>query len=287
MKYNYMRYPGGKAKAFTMSYDDGPRDDERFLETINKYGLKCTFNLVGGTIEGGSSWGMSSEYIKENIIGKGHEIANHGYNHRAHGYVRPVDGIRDVLESRLFLEREFGMIVRGFAFPDRMVSKSEHPEDFARIREYLSDLGIVYARIAGGDNDKFELPRDFYNWTPTAHHANPRVLEYAEKFVNMDVSKLYIAQRTPKLFYLWGHSFEFSANNNWELLEDICKALGKKDDIWYATNIEIYDYVKAYESLVFSADGTLVYNPTLTDVWFDIDGTLYVVKSGESKVVGK
>ena len=103
----------------------------------------------------------------------------------------------------------------------------------------------------------------------------------------MDVSKLYIAQRTPKLFYLWGHSFEFSSKNNWELLEDICKALGKKDDIWYATNIEIYDYVKANESLVFSADGTLVYNPTLTDVWFDIDGTLYVVKSGESKVIGK
>jgi len=37
-------------------------------------------------------------------------------------------------------------------------------------------------------------------------------------------------------------------------------------DFWYATNMEIYEYVQAYKSLVYSADGKIVYNPTLLDI---------------------
>ena len=51
--------------------------------------------------------------------------------------------------------------------------------------------------------------------------------------------------------------------------------------------MEIYDYVEAYNSLVFSADGNMVYNPTLVDVWFDVDGKLYKNKSGERIVIEK
>jgi hypothetical protein len=63
-----------------------------------------------------------------------------------------------------------------------------------------------------------------------------------------------------RLFYIWGHSFEFDRNDNWQHLEDICGVLANKEDIWYATNIEIYEYVKAYDALVYSADGKRVYN---------------------------
>ena len=44
--------------------------------------------------------------------------------------------------------------------------------------------------------------------------------------------------------------------------------------------------MQAYESLVYSADGTVVYNPTLTEVWFDVDGKLYSVKSGQTVTIG-
>ena len=50
----------------------------------------------------------------------------------------------------------------------------------------------------------------------------------------------------------------------------------------YATNIEIYDYVQAYNSLVYSADGTRIYNPTLKTIWLDIDKKVYEIKSGET-----
>ena len=44
----YMRFPGGRQKAFTLSYDDGVRQDKRLAAIFNKYGLKCTFNVNTG-----------------------------------------------------------------------------------------------------------------------------------------------------------------------------------------------------------------------------------------------
>ena len=56
------------------------------------------------------------------------------------------------------------------------------------------------------------------------------------------------------LFYLWGHSYEFDENKNWNVIENFFKKLEKRDDIWYASNIEIYNYIRAYESLDFSLE---------------------------------
>ena len=283
MKYVFLRFPEGKAKALTLSYDDGCKDDVRFLETIDQYGLKCTFNLVGTKVERGKP--LSADFIRENILAKGHEIATHGYNHRAQNKIRSIEGIREIIDCRLALEREFGMIIRGMAFPDNTVNRFLEPDAYKRISSYLGDLEIAYVRSAAGDNDKFELPEDWHNWIPTAHHDNPRIMEYIDKFVELDVSKLYCASRTPKLFYMWGHSCEFENKQNWSHLDEICQKLSGKDDVWYATNIEIYDYVQAYKSLRYSADGSIIYNPTLIQIWFDVDGKLYSIHPGETLTI--
>ena len=280
MKYRFLRFPGEKPKAVTFSYDDGSKHDIRFLETVNKYNLKGTFNLVGSSLNDENH--ISVDFAKENILGSGHEIANHGYNHRALNMVRTIEGVRDTLDSRLCLEKEFDMIIRGMAFPDRSVNRFTVPDTYKRVKSYLEETDIAYARLAGGNNDNFELPEDWHNWIPTAHHDNPEIMNYIDKFVNLDLSEIYCACRTPRVFYWWGHSSEFESKNNWEHLEEICQKLSGKDDVWYATNIEIYDYVKAYESLEYSADGTIIYNPTLYEIWFDVDGKLYSVKSGET-----
>ena len=280
MKYNFMRFPHGKEKAVTLSYDDGSELDIRLLNIVNKYNMKCTFNLVGNMVEKGM--GLSKDFIKESIIGKGHEIANHGFDHRALDSVRSIEGIQDTLNSRLVLEREFNTIIRGMAFPDNCINRFLKPDIYQKVKNYLKELDIAYVRSAGADNDKFELPEDWYCWMPTAHHTNPQVMEYIDKFLSLNVSELYISSRRPRLFYLWGHSFEYENDNNWELLEAICEKLSGKDNIWYATNMEIYNYVEAYNSLIYSADGTVIYNPTLYTIWFDIDKTLYSIKPGET-----
>lgn len=284
MRYRFLRFPGGLSKAVTLSYDDGCKDDIRFSETICAHGLKCTFNINSGFIaEKEGDWHLTREQIKKYLIDTGNEIAVHGKYHRALGKVTPVDGIRDVLECRTELENDFGMIIRGMAYPDSGITRFENGAEYGNIKQYLTDLGIVYSRTLGGDNDSFALPTDWHAWMPTAHHTNPELFGYIDKFLNEPMSS-YDAAQTPRLFYLWGHRFEFENNKNWDLLDKICSALSNKPDVWYATNIEIYDYVSAYRSLVFSADGSMVYNPTLLDIWFTEDGKPYIIKSGETLI---
>ena len=286
MRYRFIRFPEGKAKAVTFSYDDGTREDIRLAETLDRYGMKGTFNINSGMMSPVNGAGrMSAEEIERHLLAKGHEVAVHGLMHRAPGAQRPIDGIRDVLDDRLGLEKAFGRIIRGMAYPDSGIRNMQNGASYENIRQYLQDLDIAYARTLGGDNDLFHLPADWYAWMPTAHHENPQVLEWADKFVEMDPGPMYSANRFPRLFYLWGHSVEFERNGNWDRLDAICEKLAGHDDIWYATNGEICDYVKAYDSLVCSADGSRVYNPTLLTVWFDVDGTLYRVGSGETITV--
>ena len=286
MRYCFLRFPGGKPKAFTMSYDDGVRQDIRLAEICCKYGVKCTFNLNSGLIhpEPGHRR-LCADEIREHLLGAGHEIAVHGFNHQAPGAARPIDTMQEVLKDRLGLEKEFGGIIRGMAYPDSGITKIHPGTSYETIRQILKDLGIVYSRSLAGDNDRFLLPEDWYNLIPTAHHNNPQVLEFAEKFVAFNYEKLYSANRHPRLFYLWGHSYEFDNNDNWDRIEAILDILAGKDDTWYPTNIQLWEYVHAYESLVYSADGTRVYNPTLLEVWFNIDGKDYSVKSGETIVI--
>lgn len=278
MKSRFMRFPEGKAKAVTFSYDDGCKADVRFAKRLAQSGLKGTFNLNGKHRRA-----LTTEEVKEFILGNGHEIAVHGLEHRANGNLRAIEGIRDVLDCRLDMEEEFGMIIRGMAYPDSGITTMNNGATYDKIKQYLSDLDIVYSRTLGGDNNLFRLPEDWHAWMPTAHHNNPNIFEYIDEFLNLDMSmNSYHARRYPRLFYIWGHSYEFDRMDNWEHLDEICDKISGKEDVWYATNMEIYDYVKAYDSLVFSADGKTVYNPTLIDVWFDVVGTVYKVSAGET-----
>ena len=44
----YLRFPGGKKKAFTISYDDNVTQDERLIDLMERYGIKGTFNIIPG-----------------------------------------------------------------------------------------------------------------------------------------------------------------------------------------------------------------------------------------------
>lgn len=280
MRSVFMRYPQGKAKAVTFSYDDGKPQDKRLAELFDRYGMKATFNHNCDYMR---SVNFSKEEIREYFLSKGHEIAVHGAFHRANGNLRPIEGIREVLDCRLELEEKCGQIIRGMAYPDSGITQMGSFGTYEQIKQYLTELDIAYARTLGGDNDGFMLPADFHAWMPTAHHNNPKIMEYIEKFLALDISPAAPhARRVPRLFYIWGHSYEFDRNENWDHIEEICKRLGGNEEIWYATNIEICDYVQGYKNLRYSADGRMVYNPNLFPIWFDVDSKLYCVKPDET-----
>ena len=107
-------------------------------------------------------------------------------------------------------------------------------------------------------------------------------MEKAEFFVNFS-KKQYL-----KLMYVWGHSYEFDDRDNWNVIEDFCAYMGGRSDIWYATNIEIIDYMERCRSLRFTADGTSVYNPFAESVWLQVnDGEPVEIKGGMlTKLIG-
>ena len=63
--------------------------------------------------------------------------------------------------------------------------------------------------------------------------------------------------------------------------------LAGKDDIWYATNLEICTYIQATRQQEFSADGMTMHNPTAVSVWVNTAEGILEVKSGETIVVGE
>ena len=293
MKYRFLSFPGGKQKAVTFSYDDGVSQDIRLAELFNSYGLKGTFNINSGLFgqNGRNSRRLTPDEIKKHIIDKGHEVALHGAYHIASASASPTLCLKDAFECRRELEATFDMIIRGMAYPDSGIRVSYNGNNYQTVKEILTFCGISYSRSLGGDNDRFDMPSDFHAWMPTAHHKNPSLFDWIEKFNSISYDTVRAKNNYPRLMYIWGHSYEFDmnpddTNNNWDRIEEICRRLSGREDTWYATNIEIYDYTKAYESLIFSADETKVYNPTNTTVWFVADLKLYKVAPGETLTLG-
>ena len=177
----------------------------------------------------------------------------------------------EVMKDRENLEALLGKIVRGMAYAYGTYSDAAV--------EVLKSCGIAYSRTTVS-TERFDIPRDWLRMPATCHHKNPRTFELADAFLAPMPEQVWHIK--PRLFYVWGHSYEFDRDNNWDIIERLGEKLGGRSDVWYATNIEIYDYVKAYESLVTSCDGKVVYNPSATEVFVFDNGKNYRIKPGQT-----
>lgn len=270
----FMRFPGGRPKALTLSYDDGVEQDVRLIGIMQKYGLKGTFNLNSGNYApegtvyppGTIHRRMDRAHVDALYQNSGMEIAVHGLTHPFLEQLPVNQCTREVLQDRENLEAQFHTIVRGMAYPFGTFND--------QVVNCLKACGIVYARtvISSG---RFDIPRDWLRLEATCHHDDPRLMDLARQFAE---------EKTPgpRLFYLWGHSYEFEANDNWNVIEDFAAYLGGREDVWYATNLEIYDYVDAYDRLVFSTDGRLVFNPTAYPLYFTTAKGEFCIKPAET-----
>ena len=239
---SYICFPGGKAKALTMSYDDGQKFDRRLVDIFNKNGIKGTFNLNSLMMHPGrDDRRIDSEEVAE--LYKGHEVATHTCNHPTMERCPLVQVASEILDDRKELETLVGYPVRGHAYPNGSYTQE--------IKELIHQLGIAYARVVPSSYN-FELPSDVMEWYPTCHHSDTRLMELAKTFAD-DKKKQYL-----RLMYVWGHSYEFDRDDNWDIIEDFCEFIGGRDDIWYATNIEIIDYLNAARQLVYFADSSKV-----------------------------
>ena len=179
------------------------------------------------------------------------------------------NALREILDDKDNLEKIFKRPIYGLAYPNGSYDN--------RIVDIAKSVGIKYARVTNdkyaatkaaeayaanadgpmliGDENGFSMPEDYMCWVPTCHH-NHNLIDFGKKFMAL-TKKQYLY-----MMYVWGHSFEFERNNNWEIIEEFC---------------ELFD------RLEFFADNEYVHNPSVKSVWLAVNNsTIVEVKGGET-----
>ncbi len=215
------------------------------------------FKLNDGTV-------MTKPSARALFANSSHEVATHGYNHLQMTRLDGPDMIDQIARDRQQLEADFDRVIRGFAYPFGAFN-----EDAVAV---LKMCGIVYARTTRSTHS-FGLPENWLKLHPTCHHNDPALMDLAHRFLEMPYGQM---------FYLWGHSYEFDDRDNWNVIEEFAAFIANREDVWYATNMEIYNYVQAYRALVTNYEKTVVHNPTITTLWFEQNDKTYTVKPGET-----
>lgn len=272
----FMRFPGHRSKVLTLSYDDAVEQDIRLIKIMKEHGLKGTFNINTGSFApegtvysaGQIHRRMTKKQAYELYAGSGMEVAVHAATHPFLEQLPLNMCTREVMQDRENIEKMFGTICRGMAYPYGTTSDA--------VVEILKSCGILYSRTTVSSRN-FMIPEDWLRLSATCHHGDMQLMDLAEKF--LAVNEPY---RAPKMFYLWGHSYEFDMHENWNVMEQFAEKMGGRDDIWYATNIEIFEYIEAFRLLRASNDGKILFNPTAYMLYFSTGTEHFEIKPGET-----
>ena len=225
-----------KKKAITFSYDDGVVQDIRLIELLNKYGLKCTFNLnsellskKGMLIREGkriAHYKIHTEDVKH--IYEGHEVAVHTLTHPNLTQCDDKEIIRQVEADRLNLSELVEYEVVGMAYPCGGVNNDDRVAGIIK-----KNTGVKYSRTIT-TNNCFDLQENLYRFNPTAYHLDfEKMMQLGREFVEFK-------PKEPKVLYIWGHSYEMDYGADyWVKLEEFFKLISNKEDIFYGTNKEV------------------------------------------------
>ena len=228
----------GKLKAITFSYDDGTTQDIQLVELLNKYNLKCTFNLnsdkLGTNRILSRSNGQRFAFYRLHAddipsVYAGHEIAAHTLTHARLPELDDAEVIRQVEQDRLQLSELAGYEVVGMAY-----SCGGLNHDDRVVRLIQENTGIKYART-GKKTDSFDPQADLFRFKPNLSHISDmeHTTRLVRQFLDMETDK-------PQILYIYGHAFELDLEpDNWLKLDGLFASLSNRDDIFYGTNKEV------------------------------------------------
>ena len=205
-------------KIVSLSFDDGTIYDKRFIDLLNKYGLRATFNLNSGLKD--FIWYYEDKPIRRpNLeeskeIYKGHEVASHSLTHPYFSSLDEKRQIREVEEDILNLEKIFSRKIEGFAFP--FIDQTE-----ANIQVVKNNIDLKYIRCSIF-TEKI-LPKDRYHVGINALYDDKDIYEKLERYKSNILPN--------SLFVIAGHSYEFEVKNDWEKIEKLLKYLKENDEL--------------------------------------------------------
>ncbi len=231
--------PAGCRKILTFGFDDAEIHDERLADLFRAYGMKATFFLIAGQLsfrcdfhrygEDTVVQRVSAEQIP--CVYRGMEVASHTMEHRCE-----IDQLDTAVGASLrTLSACCGYPVRGLAYPGGVYT----PEHVRRLPAY----GVAYARTTQYTQG-LSLPDEPLAWNPTCRYDDPQREHLAEEFLQYDGDE-------PALLYIAGHSYELTrkqAPYDWASFEELLRRLSGRPDVWYATNLEIVEWLRHVRS---------------------------------------
>lgn len=231
-----MKKWNGKLKAVTFSYDDGVTQDVALIEMLNKYGLKCTFNINSEFLGRGgflprngqriAHYKVKPEDVKS--VYDGHEVAVHTLTHPFLPDLDDREIIRQVEEDRKNLSELTGYNVVGMAYPCGGANNDDRVA--ALIKE---NTGVKYSRTITS-TENFDTQDNLYRFNPSIYHLEfDKLMELGEKFINLSPD-------SRQIFYIWGHSYELDYEPDYRnKLDEFFKMISGHNDIFYGTNTEV------------------------------------------------
>lgn len=262
-------YPNGKRKAFNVTYDDGVLQDIRFVELLNKYNLKGTFNLNSGLMENEFEWTHESGCVVKHLstdqampLYQGHEIACHSLTHPYMNLFSEFEILHELQEDKANLEKLFGREIKGFAVPFDYYSE--------RIESCVKKCGFSYARISE-EKPSFSPQTDYYKWRPTVFHTDVRLEELTQQFLD--------TTEELALFQIAGHSYDLDIEHYWDRIEDIFKEIHLQKQILPMTTIDIIKYLQAMDKAEITE--RYIKNNSNISLWFYVKVTTFEIKPYE------
>jgi len=203
-------------KIFILSFDDGTVYDKRFVELLNKYGIRATFNLNSGLED--FVWNYEDRFpIRRQVLDgtqeqyRGHEVASHSLHHHWLNTLTPPQLQREVEEDTAAIKALFGLSEIGFGVPFTACGERE----IKIIRKF-----VRYIRLSEF-SDSFALPADPYHIPIHGLYNQPDIRQRIADFAKSDLPV--------SLFVLAGHSYEFEVLDHWEYIEELLRYIRSFD----------------------------------------------------------
>ena len=197
-------------KIFLISFDDGTVWDGRFVDLLNKYGMKATFNLNSGLED--YVWHYEDRFpVRRQILSetveqyRGHEIASHSLHHHWLNSLTPPQLSREVGEDCENLRKIFGLKEIGFGVPFTACGQRE----INIIKKY-----VRYIRLSEFA-DSFALPEDPYHIPIHGLYNQPDIRDRIAAFAASDLPI--------SLFVMAGHSYELEVLDHWGYMEELLR----------------------------------------------------------------
>lgn len=216
----FATFPHGKKIAVMTTWDDGPPEDLRCAEILNRLGYRPTFFLNHNS----RAWEFQDKLLAQNV-----ELGSHGWNHPFLYYL-PPDQVKDeCIAMRKFMETKLGHPVISYAFPNGYIPSYDVEGDY--VRRGIEAAGYWSGRTTNTAAETVDTVTNPQLWKTDGFFGNTNPLTATWEKVKT---------KEGAIFYFWGHSWQIGKTDaDWKKFEDFVVQFSAHPDAWYASQGEM------------------------------------------------